>query len=115
MASGVLRYYGACMAYLLVVYIVCQAAFVSASSSDGFSGEVRFVSSSDEYDSELTWHTPSDAVVPVSNNNALRICDCEYASTSYHGGLLCNKEGYFITNFQAVGHWVRHLSIHFKR
>lgn len=105
--SGTLRACGAC---LLAVCLTFVSSLVRAASVDRLGEQVRFVSSSEEYDSELVWHAPLDDVVPVSNSNALKICDCEYASTHYHGGLLCTKEGYFITNFEAVGHWVRPAS-----
>lgn len=102
------RSYGTFGACLLAVYVIFELSLlVRAASSDGSAGQVRFVSSSAEYDSELVWNVPSDDPVPIASSNALKICDCEYALPRYHGGLLCNKEGYFITNFEAVGHWVR--------
>ena len=102
------RSYGACGAFFFVVCVVFeQYLAVHAASPNAFREQVRVVSRSEEFDSEVVWSTPPLDGVPVSNSNALKICDCEYASTKNHGGLLCNKEGYFITNFEADGHWVR--------
>lgn len=99
------RFYGACLFAAYAILEPCVA--VRAASANGLSEQVRVVSREEEYDTGVVWNIPPLNDVPVTNSNALRICDCEYASTKKHGGLLCNKEGYFITNFEADGHWVR--------
>jgi hypothetical protein len=104
--------FGTCM--LAASVLVFLAPEVCASILDRSEKQVRFVSRSDEYDWDRALHIPAsdNEPVPVSNSNALSICDCEDATTRYHGGLLCNKEGYFITDFEAVGHWVRSCRNH---
>lgn len=39
----------------------------------------------------------------------LHVCECEDAPVTSHGGLQCEKEGWFIYSFDAVGRWVRSL------
>lgn len=53
----------------------------------------------------VSW--PDNRMPGTSQGDHLKVCDCEMAPSSNHGGLLCDKEGYFITSFEAVGHWVR--------
>ena len=46
-------------------------------------------------------------VTPVlREGDALHLCQCEDASVSVHGGLQCEKEGWFIYSFEAIGRWV---------
>lgn len=40
-------------------------------------------------------------------DGVLKLCQCEDASISSNGGLNCVKDGWFISTFEATGHWVR--------
>lgn len=50
----------------------------------------------------------SERIIPfLQQGDALDVCECEDASLSAHGGLQCEREGWFIYSFEAVGRWVR--------
>jgi hypothetical protein len=50
----------------------------------------------------------SEFIQPILQpGDLLEICECEDASLSSHGGLQCEREGWFIYSFEAVGRWVR--------
>ena len=52
--------------------------------------------------------SPATLPQPVlKEGDALSLCECEDASLSLHGGLQCEKEGWFIYSFEARGQWVR--------
>ena len=52
------------------------------------------------------------AVLPVGfgEPGELALCDCEFA-TGPPDGLSCDKEGWFISNFERQGSWVSHVTV----
>jgi hypothetical protein len=55
--------------------------------------------------------TRTQPSIPIlRQGQALKVCECEYTVISSHGGLQCEKEGWFIYSFEATGHWVRPAS-----
>jgi hypothetical protein len=50
----------------------------------------------------------TESIQPILQpGDVLDVCECENASLSSHGGLQCEREGWFIYSFEAVGRWVR--------
>lgn len=92
---------------LQATLIVCFAIQITVGSrlqKNDVSRVDRIGFSEDQYPL-VSW--PDNRMSGTSQGDHLKVCDCEMAPSSNHGGLLCDKEGYFITSFEAVGHWVR--------
>jgi hypothetical protein len=54
------------------------------------------------------WSGSSPVLPPaLREGDALSVCQCEDASLAIHGGLQCEKEGWFVHSFEAIGRWVR--------
>jgi hypothetical protein len=69
----------------------------------------------DPADGEVLGNGWSRATTPqpvLKEGDALSLCECEDAALSLHGGLQCEKEGWFVYSFEARGQWVRPLPAH---
>lgn len=91
----------AALVFTTVVDPTCGARSKYANAVSAVDG-IRF-----NYDQTQQQSWPDMRVSTTGPGDPLKVCDCEMAPVSNHGGLLCDKEGYFIASFEAVGHWVR--------
>eukprot|EP00892_Ulva_mutabilis_P000991 jgi/Ulvmu1/10893/UM007_0070.1 len=93
---------------LLLTFLVFSFAFDHATGSrikyTHKSSAVDSIGVRDDQEQLTSW--PDTRITTTSQGDHLKVCDCEFAPISNHGGLLCDKEGYFIASFEAVGHWI---------
>lgn len=93
-------------AILQATLIVCFAVAVAVGSrlTKHGSSPVENIGYSKDQHQLVPW--PGHRISGTDQGDNLKVCDCEMAPISNHGGLLCDKEGYFIASFESVGHWV---------